>query len=381
MSQASMSTTLDLTRELMARASVSPTDAGCQALMCDRLRPLGFSIELLRFGNVDNFWARRGSSGPLFCFAGHTDVVPPGPVEEWASDPFQPAIRGGMLYGRGAADMKSGLAAMVTACEEFVARHPHHRGSIAFLITSDEEGPSVDGTRRVVELLRNRGESIDWCLVGEPSSEQVLGDTMKIGRRGSLSGRLTVHGVQGHIAYPQFADNPIHALAPALAEMASRTWDQGNRHFQPTSFQMSNIASGTGAPNVIPGELKARFNLRFSTEQTIESLQATVERILREHGVKYSLDWFISGLPFLTEPGILSQAAGQAVREELGVTPKLSTGGGTSDGRFIAPMGAQVIELGVINSTIHKANEHVRVEDIERLHRAYRRTLELLLAE
>jgi len=376
-----MNDTLDLTRELMSRASVSPTDGGCQALMCERLRAIGFAVENLRFGNVDNFWARRGSTGPLFCFAGHTDVVPPGPLEDWTSDPFQPSIRDGMLYGRGAADMKSGLAAMVTACEEFVASHPHHRGSIAFLITSDEEGPSVDGTRRVVEVLKSRGESIDWCLVGEPSSEEVLGDTMKIGRRGSLSGRLTVHGVQGHIAYPQFADNPIHALAPALTELASRTWDGGNRHFQPTSFQMSNIAAGTGAPNVIPGELKARFNLRFSTEQTVETLQASVERILREHGVKFSLEWFISGLPFLTVPGALSQAASRAVLEELGVATKLSTGGGTSDGRFIAPMGAQVIELGVVNSTIHKTNEHVRVEDIGRLHRAYRRTLELLLVD
>jgi succinyl-diaminopimelate desuccinylase len=375
-----MPKTLDLTRDLMSRASVSPIDGGCQALMCERLQALGFAIEHLRFGVVDNFWARRGSEGPVFCFAGHTDVVPPGPLEEWKSDPFEPSVRDGMLYGRGAADMKSGLAAMVTACEEFIERHPRHRGSIAFLITSDEEGPSVDGTRRVVEVLKSRGESIDWCLVGEPSSEEVLGDTLKIGRRGSLSGRLTVHGVQGHIAYPQFADNPIHALAPALAELASRTWDSGNRHFQPTSFQMSNIASGTGAPNVIPGELKARFNLRFSTEQTVESLQATVERILREHGVRHSLEWFISGYPFLTVPGTLSQAASQAVREELGVTPKLSTGGGTSDGRFIAPMGAQVIELGVVNSTIHKANESVKVEDIERLHHAYRRTLELLLA-
>jgi succinyl-diaminopimelate desuccinylase len=376
-----MPKTLDLTRDLMSRASVSPTDGGCQALMCERLQALGFAIEHLRFGVVDNFWARRGSEGPVFCFAGHTDVVPPGPLEEWKSDPFEPSVRDGMLYGRGAADMKSGLAAMVTACEEFIERHPRHRGSIAFLITSDEEGPSVDGTRRVVEVLKNRGETIDWCLVGEPSSEELLGDTMKIGRRGSLSGRLTVHGVQGHIAYPQFADNPIHALAPALAELASRTWDSGNEHFQPTSFQMSNIASGTGAPNVIPGELKARFNLRFSTEQTIESLQATVERILREHGVRHSLEWFISGYPFLTVPGTLSQAASQAVREELGVTPKLSTGGGTSDGRFIAPMGAQVIELGVVNSTIHKANESVKVEDIERLHHAYRKTLELLLAQ
>jgi len=376
-----MPKTLDLTCDLMSRASVSPTDGGCQAVMCERLRALGFTIENLPFGNVENFWARRGAAGPVFCFAGHTDVVPPGPLEEWQSDPFQPSVREGMLYGRGAADMKSGLAAMVTACEEFVARHPDHRGSIAFLITSDEEGPSVDGTRRVVEVLKSRGESIDYCLVGEPSSEEVLGDTLKIGRRGSLSGRLTVHGVQGHIAYPQLADNPIHALAPALAELASRTWDEGNRHFQPTSFQMSNIAAGTGAPNVIPGELKARFNLRFSTEQTVETLQATVERIFREHGLKHSLEWFISGYPFLTVPGTLSQAASQAVLEELGVTPKLSTGGGTSDGRFIAPMGTQVIELGVVNSTIHKANECVKLEDIERLHRAYRRTLELLLVD
>ena len=376
-----MTKTLDLTRDLISRASVSPTDGGCQALMCERLSALGFIIEKLRFGNVDNFWARRGSEGPVLCFAGHTDVVPPGPLEDWKSDPFEPSIRDGMLYGRGAADMKSGLAAMVTACEEFIARHPRHRGSIAFLITSDEEGPSVDGTRRVVEVLESRGETIEWCLIGEPSSEDALGDTLKIGRRGSLSGRLTVHGVQGHIAYPQLADNPIHALAPALAELASRTWDSGNRHFQPTSFQMSNIAAGTGAPNVIPGELKARFNLRFSTEQTVDTLQATVERILREHGVKHSLDWFISGFPFFTVPGTLSEAVSRAVLEELGVTPKLSTGGGTSDGRFIAPMGTQVIELGVVNATIHKANESVKVEDIERLHRAYRRTLELLLAD
>jgi succinyl-diaminopimelate desuccinylase len=376
-----MPNTLDLTCELLSRASVSPDDGGCQELMCMRLRAMGFSIENLRFGNVENFWARRGSDGPLFCFAGHTDVVPPGPVEDWRSDPFEPSFRDGMLYGRGAADMKSGLAAMITACEEFIARHPRHRGSISFLITSDEEGPSVDGTRRVVEVLKSRGEAIDWCLVGEPSSERALGDTIKIGRRGSLSGRLTVHGTQGHIAYPQLADNPIHALAPALAELTARTWDQGNQHFQPTSFQVSNIAAGTGAPNVIPGELKARFNLRFSTEQTIEKLQTTVESILRAHRIKYSLDWFISGHPFLTEPGNLSQAAIRAVQEELGLTPKLSTGGGTSDGRFIAPMGAQVIELGVVNSTIHKANECVRVEDIERLHRAYVRTLQLLLAD
>ncbi|MGO9514937.1 MAG: succinyl-diaminopimelate desuccinylase [Steroidobacteraceae bacterium] len=374
-----MSNTLALACELMSRASVSPADAGCQALMCERLEAIGFSVENLRFGPVDNFWARRGREGPVFCFAGHTDVVPPGPLEEWHSDPFSPVIRNGVLYGRGAADMKSGLAAMVTACEDFVRENAHHRGSIAFLITSDEEGPSIDGTRRVVEVLRDRNESIDWCLVGEPSSETELGDTIKIGRRGSLSGRLTVHGVQGHIAYPQFADNPIHAVAPALAELATRTWDHGNRHFQPTTFQVSNIAAGTGAPNVIPGELKARFNLRFSTEQTVEKLKATVERILQQHRVNYSLEWFISGHPFLTVPGTLSEAVTRAVQEELQISPKQSTGGGTSDGRFIAPMGAQVIELGVINATIHKANECVQVADIDRLQHIYRRTLELLL--
>jgi succinyl-diaminopimelate desuccinylase len=289
-------------------------------------------------------------------------------------------IEVGMLYGRGAADMKSGLAAMLTASEDFVLRYPKHLGTIAFLITSDEEGPSVDGTRRVVEVLRERRQTIDWCLVGEPSSEKSLGDTIKIGRRGSLSGRLTVHGVQGHIAYPQLADNPVHALAPALAELTSLIWDRGNEHFQPTTFQVSNISAGTGAPNVIPGELKARFNLRFSTEQTIEKLKATVEGILVKHRVNYSLEWFVSGHPFLTSPGRLSSAATRAVHELLEVTPKLSTGGGTSDGRFIAPMGAQVIELGVINETIHKVNECVRVDDIDRLHQIYFRTLELLLA-
>jgi succinyl-diaminopimelate desuccinylase len=284
------------------------------------------------------------------------------------------------LYGRGAADMKSGLAAMVTASEAFVRRYPGHRGTLAFLVTSDEEGPSVDGTRRVVEVLQERREAIDWCLVGEPSSEKNLGDTIKIGRRGSLSGRLTVHGVQGHIAYPQFADNPVHALAPALAELTAWTWDHGNEHFQPTSFQVSNLSAGTGAPNVIPGELKARFNLRFSTEQTVDRLKATVAGILAKHRVKHSLEWFVSGYPFLTAPGTLSTAACRAVHEQLNVVPKLSTGGGTSDGRFIAPMGAQVIELGVVNETIHKVNECVRVEDLERLRSIYVRTLELLLA-
>jgi succinyl-diaminopimelate desuccinylase len=374
-----MSKTLELTQALIARQSVSPADGGCQALMIERLAAVGFSVESLRFGPVDNFWAKRGSGSPVFCFAGHTDVVPSGPLDEWRSDPFEPVIRDGLLYGRGAADMKSGLAAMLTASEEFIGQYPKHRGTIAFLITSDEEGPSVDGTRRVVEVLRERQESIDWCLVGEPSSENTLGDTIKIGRRGSLSGRLTVHGIQGHIAYPQLADNPVHAIAPALAELAAREWDQGNAHFQPTSFQVSNISAGTGAPNVIPGELRARFNLRFSTEQTVEGLKQIVEEILRRHGVKYSLEWFISGQPFLTIPGTLSQAAARAVQEQLQISPKLTTGGGTSDGRFIAPMGAQVIELGVINESIHKVNECVRVADIDRLHSIYRRTLELLL--
>jgi succinyl-diaminopimelate desuccinylase len=375
-----MSDTLELTRQLVARPSVSPTDGGCQALLIERLRAVGFEVEALRFGPVDNFWAMRGRAGPVFCFAGHTDVVPTGPLEDWRTDPFAPVIRDGMLYGRGAADMKSGLAAMVTATEAFVGAHPDHRGSIAFLITSDEEGPSVDGTRRVVEWLHARGQAIDWCLIGEPSSEKQLGDTIKIGRRGSLSGRLTVHGIQGHIAYPQTADNPIHALAPALAELTSRTWDRGNAHFQPTSFQVSNLSAGTGAPNVIPGELKARFNIRFSTEQTIDSLKETVESLLKRHRVNYTLEWFVSGYPFLTQPGALSDAAVRAVREQLQLVPSLSTTGGTSDGRFIAPMGAQVIELGVVNDTIHKINECVRIEDLERLHGLYRRTLELLLA-
>ncbi|MFI4890666.1 MAG: succinyl-diaminopimelate desuccinylase [Steroidobacterales bacterium] len=374
-----MSATLELTQQFISRASVSPVDGGCQDLMIGRLQALGFRVERMPFGPVENFWATRGASGPVFCFAGHTDVVPTGPLDDWHSDPFVPVIRDGMLYGRGAADMKSGLAAMITATESFVGQYPRHRGTLAYLITSDEEGPSVDGTRRVVEVLRARGDTIDWCLVGEPASEKRLGDTIKIGRRGSLSGRLTVHGTQGHVAYPQAADNPVHRFAPALAELTTRTWDRGNAHFQPTTFQVSNIAAGTGAPNVIPGELKARFNIRFSTEQTVESLRATVEELLRRHGVRFSLDWFISGYPFLTKPGALSDAAMRAVQAEIGITPQLSTGGGTSDGRFIAPMGAQVIELGVPNGTIHKVDECVRVEDVDCLHRLYLRTLQLLL--
>ena len=378
--RAARSPTLALTEALIERPSVSPEDRGCQALMIGRLAALGFQVERLPFGPVENFWATRGRESPVFCFAGHTDVVPPGPLEGWRRDPFRPTIEDGMLYGRGAADMKSGLAAMVTACEAFVGAHPDHRGTIAFLITSDEEGPSVDGTRRVVEWLAARGQRIDWCLVGEPSSETSLGDVIKIGRRGSLSGRLTVHGVQGHVAYPERADNPVHRFAPALAELVARRWDAGNSHFQPTTFQVSNLTAGTGEPNVIPGELKVRFNLRFSTEQTIASLQAVVEEILRRHGLHYTLDWFISGLPFLTPPGVLSDAVSGAIHDELGITPRMTTGGGTSDGRFIAPLGAQVIELGVVNATIHKVDECVCVADVDRLHALYRRTLERLLA-
>ncbi|MGA2862110.1 MAG: succinyl-diaminopimelate desuccinylase [Steroidobacteraceae bacterium] len=375
-----MSATLELTHDLIARASVTPADEGCQELMARRLSRIGFCVERLRYGNVDNLWARRGDARPLLCFAGHTDVVPTGPLEEWRSDPFKPAIREGLLYGRGAADMKSGLAAMLTAAESFVAEHPDHRGAVAFLITSDEEGPSVDGTRRVVETLRERGERIDWCIVGEPSSENTIGDTIKIGRRGSLSGRLTVHGVQGHIAYPQFAENPIHSFAPALAELSSRVWDQGNEHFQPTTFQVSNLNAGTGAPNVIPGELKARFNLRYSPVQTLDELKRSVEEVLTRHQLKYTLEWYVSGEPFYTPPGPLSTAVCAAVRAVTGREPTLSTGGGTSDGRFISPMGAQVVELGVVNASIHKVNECVRIEDIDTLHAIYLQTLRNLLA-
>src|SRR3984957_10579740 len=374
-----MSQTLELTQNLMARRSVTPADEGCQAVMTGRLAALGFKIEPLRYGNVENFWATHGSGGPLFCFAGHTDVVPTGPLEEWRTDPFVPTVRDGVLYGRGAADMKSGLAAMVTSTEEFVLAHPKHKGTIAFLITSDEEGPSVDGTKRVVEMLAGRGERIDWCVVGEPSSEAAIGDTVKVGRRGSFSGRLTVHGVQGHVAYPQLAENPVHTLAPALAELTSRVWDNGTEYFQPTTFQVSNLNAGTGAPNVIPGELKARFNLRYSPVQTIDTLKQTVEGILRRHAVNFTLEWYISGEPFYTPQGPLSDAVCQAVAAVAGKPPKLSTGGGTSDGRFIAALGAQIVELGVINASIHKVNEQVRAVDIDDLHRMYVGVLERLL--
>ena len=371
-----MSSTLDLTRQLLSRASVSPADGGCQDLLISRLEPLGFTIERLRFGDVDNFWALRGAAaGPVLCFAGHTDVVPPGPLESWKSHPFEPVIRDGQLFGRGAADMKSGLAAMVTATEEFVRAQPKFPGAIAFLVTSDEEGPSIDGTRRVIEVLQSRGQRIDFCVIGEPSSQKHFGDTIRVGRRGSLSGRLIVHGKQGHVAYPALADNPIHALAPALAELTARTWDQGSEHFEPTAFQVSNLNAGTGADNVIPGELKASFNLRWSPAQTLEGLQKTVAEILDRHRLRYTLNWFVSGLPFYSAPRTLAAHAVAAVQQITGRKPELSTGGGTSDGRFILPIGAEIVELGVCNRTIHMVDECCRVEEIDLLHRCYVRLL------
>ena len=374
-----MSSTIELAEALIARASVTPEDAGCQPLVADRLQAIGFSIESMRFGEVDNLWARRGTSTPLFVFAGHTDVVPPGPLADWDSDPFTPSVRDGYLYGRGAADMKSSIAAMVTACERFIGRHAAHRGSIAFLLTSDEEGPSVDGTVRVIEYLKARGEQIDWCLVGEPSSRDQTGDVIKNGRRGSLNGVLRVRGQQGHVAYPQLADNPIHRSAAALAELVAAEWDAGNAHFPPTTFQISNINAGTGAENVIPGDLHIRFNLRFSTESSPENIQSRVLGILDKHGLDYSIDWKISGLPFITPAGELVDAARRAIHSVTGRETKLSTSGGTSDGRFIAPTGAQVVELGPLNATIHKTNECVNLAELDTLSSIYERILELLL--
>ena len=375
-----MSDTLDLALDLIGRPSVTPEDAGCQPLMMQRLAAAGFRNEPLRFAEVDNLWARRGDRAPLFCFAGHTDVVPTGPRERWQSDPFDPTIREGILYGRGSADMKGSLAAMLTATERFVARHPDHRGSIAFLVTSDEEGPSVNGTVKVVEVLERRGEKIDWCLVGEPSSNTRLGDTVKNGRRGSLGGVLRVHGKQGHVAYPHLARNPVHAAAPALAELAGTEWDRGNAFFPQTTFQISNIHAGTGASNVIPGECEVMFNFRYSTETTHEALRERVQAILDRHRLDYTIEWTLSGLPFLTPRGELVSAARQAINEITGLDTELSTAGGTSDGRFIAPTGAQVLELGPLNATIHQIDECVAVDDLDRLSSIYERILELLLA-
>jgi succinyl-diaminopimelate desuccinylase len=383
-----MDATQPLLEQLISRASVTPDDAGCQALLAGRLAGAGFRCEHLPFGPpgavVSNLWAvREGAEpGPTLVFAGHTDVVPTGPHEAWSSAPFVPTYRGGKLYGRGTADMKTSLAAMVVAAEEFVAAHPRHAGRIAFLLTSDEEGPSVDGTVRVVEALAARGEVLDCCIVGEPTSVARLGDMIKNGRRGSLSARLTVLGVQGHVAYPHLARNPIHAFAPALAELAATRWDEGNAHFPPTSFQVSNFHAGTGATNVIPGEAVVDLNFRFSTETTPEALQARVAGVLQRHGVEHRIAWTLGGSPFLTPPGTLSAALVGAIRDEMGegIEPELSTTGGTSDGRFIARICPQVVEFGPVNATIHKIDEHVEVDAIPRLKNIYRRTLERLLA-
>jgi succinyl-diaminopimelate desuccinylase len=375
----SESATVELTRQLIARRSVTPNDDGCQEILAARLAPLGFRIERLRFGQVDNLWARRGASPPVVCLAGHTDVVPTGPIEQWHSDPFVPALRDGIVYGRGAADMKASLAAFVTAAERFVAARPGHAGSIALLLTSDEEGAAVDGTVRVVEALQARGERLDYCIVGEPTSVERLGDTIKNGRRGSLSGTLVVRGVQGHVAYPQLASNPVHLAAPALAQLAATRWDEGNEYFPATTWQISNIHAGTGAGNVIPGELTVVFNFRFGTASTVESLQRRLEAVLDEHGLDYRVAWSLSAMPFLTPRGRLVEALNVAIREVTGIQPELSTSGGTSDGRFIVNICPQVAELGPVNASIHKVDECIALGDIEALGRIYQRTLEELL--
>ncbi len=385
-----MSTTLALALDLIRRPSITPEDAGCQDVLSARLAALGFRLERLRFGTVDNLWARLCGSTPVLVFTGHTDVVPPGPLEQWQSPPFAPELRDGLLFGRGAADMKGSLAAMITACERFLAAHPRPRGSLAFLITSDEEGAAVDGTVRVVEHLQARGERIDWCLVGEPSSSARIGDVIKNGRRGSLNGRLLLRGVQGHVAYPHLAQNPIHAIGALLSALTDEVWDQGHDFFPPTSFQISNLRSGTGAVNVVPGELEMLFNFRFSPAVTVAALQERtrllVETALLNEEIKtgqvfqYDLDWTLSGLPFFTAPGTLVAAAQAAIRAETGQDAELSTSGGTSDGRFIAPTGAQVIELGPLNATIHKANEQIAVADLDTLSRIYETLLVHLLA-
>ncbi|MDH3978335.1 MAG: succinyl-diaminopimelate desuccinylase [Gammaproteobacteria bacterium] len=376
-----MTDTLELTRQLISRRSVTPEDEGCQKLMAERLEALGFKCEVMVFGEVTNLWARRGTDGPVFCFAGHTDVVPPGPAEDWNTDPFDPVIQGDVLYGRGAADMKASLAAMIDATTEFVEKHPDHKGSIAFLITSDEEGRARDGTKKVIETLDARNEKIDWCVIGEPSCTNALGDTIRVGRRGSLSGMLTVKGVQGHVAYPQLADNPIERFAPVLADLYSQTLDEGNDYFPPTSFQVVQLESGTGFPNVTPGSLYTRFNFRYSTVWTYQKLQQFVEQLLDRHEMTYSLEWHLSGEPFFTEEGALTAAISEAVKEVTGVTPELSTGGGTSDGRFIAPSGADVVEFGPINASIHKVNENIAIADIDRLRATYLSTMEKMLID
>ncbi|MCR8923958.1 succinyl-diaminopimelate desuccinylase [Dasania sp. GY-MA-18] len=375
------SATLALTCELLSRQSITPEDDGCQDLMIDRLEAIGFTVQRLRFGEVDNFWAVRGDSGPILCFAGHTDVVPTGPAEQWKFPPFEPTLDDdGMLYARGAADMKGSLAAMVVACERFVAEHPNHSGRIAFLITSDEEGPAINGTVRVMQWLQEQNEKITWCIVGEPSSTSQVGDVIKNGRRGSLGATLTVKGIQGHVAYPHLAANPIHLAAPALAELSTELWDEGNEFFPATSFQISNINGGTGATNVIPGELTVVFNFRFSTELTDQQLQTRTEAILNKHQLDYHIDWNLSGQAFLTAEGDLVDATVKAIRDANGLETELSTAGGTSDGRFIAPTGSQVVELGPVNATIHKVNECVKAADLDTLTTMYQGVMTNLLA-
>ena len=376
-----MSAVVDLTCELIRRRSLTPDDAGCQALIADRLTHAGFAVEHLRYGAVDNLWATHGSGDPVFVFLGHTDVVPTGPEADWHSPPFEPILRDGHLYGRGAADMKSGVAAMTLALEGFVAAHPHHPGSVALLLTSDEEGPlNRDGVVRVVEEFRRRGQHIDWCVVGEPSSAQRLGDVVRVGRRGSLSGTLAVRGVQGHVAYPEKVRNPIHLAAPALAELATTRWDEGNAEFPPTSFQISNVLAGTGANNVVPGILRAKFNFRFCTMSSAQSLRERTEGILKAHDLEFDLQWDLSGEPFMTRSGKLREAVATAITEICGIVPDADTGGGTSDARFIAPLGAEVVEVGPVNASIHKVDENVRLEELEILPTLYRRIVEFALA-
>ncbi|RZG46644.1 succinyl-diaminopimelate desuccinylase [Acinetobacter wuhouensis] len=375
------SDTLELSLQLLRQPSVTPVDHTCQTIMADRLSAIGFNIENMRFEDVDNLWARRGTESPVFCFAGHTDVVPTGHLDAWESDPFLPEIRDGKLYGRGSADMKTALAAMVVASECFVKKHPDHKGSIAFLITSDEEGPSINGTVKVVETLEARNEKMTWCLVGEPSSTNTLGDIVKNGRRGSLNAVLTVKGKQGHVAYPHLAINPIHTASKALAELCDTVWDNGNEYFPATTFQVSNIQAGTGATNVVPGTMTVTFNFRYSTEVTADQLKARVLEILDRHAVDYDISWTLSGLPFLTPVGELVNAAKTAIKNVTGTETELSTSGGTSDGRFIAPTGAQVLELGVLNATIHQINEHVNIDELEPLAEIYEQILVELLAQ
>ena len=373
--------TLLLAQKLIARPSPTPDDNGCQEVLIHHLEKLDFKIERLPFGEVDNLWARRGTASPVICFAGHTDVVPTGPVESWDSDPFTPTIRDGKLYGRGAADMKTSLAAFITAIEAFVAEHDDHNGSIALLITSDEEGPAIDGTVKVVETLKARGELLDYCIVGEPTCTNKLGDTIKNGRRGSLSGNLTIKGIQGHIAYPHLAKNPIHLAAPAIAELAQTEWDQGNEYFPPTTWHISNINGGTGATNVIPGTINMLFNFRFSTASTVETLQTRAHEILDGHKLEYDLKWELSGKPFLTPKAELANAMSNAIKSVTAIEPELSTSGGTSDGRFIADICKQVVEFGPCNATIHKLNENVGVNEIEPLSKIYQLTLKNILAK